>query len=240
MPLELLDVNPAKDFPELTERLIEAFEHPPQGFIHAYFAPPSRDEVGRRERINEAATRYESWNEHSPNNYWQKVIDTQTGAIVGGALWKIYSEDPFAEQHSVEATWLPNDGSRKFAEAFLKLYATPRAALGRRPQVYLSIIFTSPSHRRRGLAQQIMSWGIEKANQMGVEMFIDATEMGKPLYEQNGFTCVEVNKIIPKTECKDEGWKELEERVGPITTLYLMWRPSGGPYVEGKTTFPWV
>ncbi|KAI0151728.1 hypothetical protein GGR57DRAFT_470256 [Xylariaceae sp. FL1272] len=238
MPLELLDVDAGKDFAELTERMIEAFQDPPQSYLEVYFGLPGKDEQAQRRRIDRAAARFALMNEHSPNNLWQKVVDTDTGSIVGGASWSTYSEDPFIVQSPIKAPWLPDDGSRKFAESFIRLVIAPRAKIGRRPQLVLNLIFTTPTYRRRGIGQRLMSWGVDRANQLGLEMFIDASPLGKLLYEANGFTTVVVNKIVPDAESKDEAWREMEERVG-LVTIYLMWRPAGEPYMEGKTVFPW-
>lgn len=99
------------------------------------------------------------------------------------------------------------------------------------------IISVHPSYRRRGIAQQFLDWGMRKSDEMGIEFFLDATPVGKPLYDKNGFVCVKENVIIPQTDAPDEAWKKTEAKVGPVT-FWPMWRPAGG-YVEGKTIKPW-
>ena len=39
----------------------------------------------------------------------------------------------------------------------------------------LNIIYTHPDFRRQGVADLIMDWGKQKADEMGVEMWLDAT-----------------------------------------------------------------
>lgn len=99
-------------------------------------------------------------------------------------------------------------------------------------------VFTHPKYRRRGVAQQIMDWGMKKADDLGLEFFLDATPPGKPLYEANGFVCVEENVTAPTMDNPDDKWKEMEGKVSPFT-FWLMWRPVGGRYEEGKTIKPW-
>ncbi|KAI1412052.1 acyl-CoA N-acyltransferase [Hypoxylon sp. FL1857] len=238
MPLELREVNTETDFPALAKCLYESYEEPPQEFFHAWFPIFGTDEKARKESLEEAATRLADWHSHDPSSYWQKVVDTETGNVAGGALWNIHPENPFTEPHDIEVTWFPDDGSRKFAEEMIQLHNAPRALLGQRPQVYLFIIFTHPNYRRKGVAQQFMSWGMKKADEMGVEMFLDATPVGKPLYGANGFVSVKENIIIPQIENPDQAWKEIAERIGPVP-FDLMWRPAGGNYKEGKTIMPW-
>jgi hypothetical protein len=83
-----------------------------------------------------------------------------------------------------------------------------------------------------------MNWGMAKADEMGVEMFLDATPVGRPLYDTNGFIVVEENVIAPQTDHPDNAWKVTEQKTGHSRWL-LMWRPPGGNYEEGKTVKPW-
>lgn len=83
-----------------------------------------------------------------------------------------------------------------------------------------------------------MDWGINKADEMGVEMFLDSTPVGKPVYEANGFHVVEKTVIIPQTSNPDEKWKEAEEKIGH-SVWWLMWRPVRGQSKEGATIKPW-
>lgn len=102
----------------------------------------------------------------------------------------------------------------------------------------LFIIFTHPDYRRRGVGQQFMNWGMNKADELGFDFFLDSTPHGRGLYEANKFVCVEENLNIPKKDNPDDKWKEIEEKVGPFT-FWLMWRPVGGNFEEGKTIKPW-
>ncbi|KAK5625797.1 hypothetical protein RRF57_001513 [Xylaria bambusicola] len=72
-----------------------------------------------------------------------------------------------------------------------------------------------------------MDWGIKKADEKEFDFYLDSTPYGRPLYEANGFTYLEENINIPKTENPDEKWKEIEDKVGPFT-FWLMVRPFGG------------
>lgn len=83
-----------------------------------------------------------------------------------------------------------------------------------------------------------MKWGTKKADEMGVEMWLDATIYGVPVYKKYGFVVVHENSLNPTTENPSDEWKELNERLGSMI-LWQMWRPIGGGYVEGKTVRPW-
>ena len=90
-----------------------------------------------------------------------------------------------------------------------------------------------------GAGDMILEWGIKKAEEIGVEMWLDATVYGVPLYKKHGFVVVNENVIAPESEKPDDEWRKVEEILKPPMTLWQMWRPAGGKYVEGETVRPW-
>ncbi|KAI0395129.1 hypothetical protein F5Y17DRAFT_465942 [Xylariaceae sp. FL0594] len=118
------------------------------------------------------------------------------------------------------------ESGKIFAGEFLRQYSVPRAEKGREGQVFLYIIFTVPAYRRKGVAQKFMSWGMSKADELGVEMFFGRK-----------YSWDATNLIAPKADTPElttrEGWKKMEGLVRPVT-LRLMWRPVNGKYDEGQ------
>lgn len=102
-----------------------------------------------------------------------------------------------------------------------------------------SNLFESPDYRRQGAADLMMDWGIKKAKEMGIEMWLDATIYGIQLYKKYGFVVIKENSLDPKNDEPNAEWKILEDELTPMT-MWPMWRPSTGPYEEGKTVFPWT
>ncbi|TGJ78981.1 hypothetical protein E0Z10_g9780 [Xylaria hypoxylon] len=227
MALKLQEIDPENDFPALAKCLFESYEDPPQKFFHVFFPIHGTGDEARKEAIKEAADRLKLWHTYDPSSYWQKVVDEETGKIAGGALWNIHEQNPFANPTPTEPTWFPDDGSRRFVEKALQNHGRPRSQVAQKPHLYLFIIFTHPDYRRKGVGQQFMDWGLKKADDTGVDFYLDSTPYGRPLYEANGFTYIEENINIPTTENPDEKWKEIENKVGPFT-FWLMWRPVGG------------
>ncbi|KAL9062156.1 MAG: hypothetical protein Q9157_009177, partial [Trypethelium eluteriae] len=56
----------------------------------------------------------------------------------------------------------------------------------------LSSLATEPAHHRKGAGSMLLKWGTERADGAGLPMYIESTEMGKPLYEKFGFETVHV------------------------------------------------
>ena len=90
MGLELLEADTATDFPAIASSMFDSYEDPPQPFFHAFFPIHGDTHDAREEGIAECATRLHSWHMEDPTSYWQKIVDTDTGRIAGGALWNIH------------------------------------------------------------------------------------------------------------------------------------------------------
>lgn len=135
MALQVQDIDTEVDFPALARCLFESYEDPPQKFFHIFFPIHGTDDEAREEAIKEAAERLKLWHTQDPTSYWQKVVDTSTGKIAGGAVWNIYEENPFANPNPPAVTWFPAGGSRMFVEKALENHAGPRSRVAQKPHI---------------------------------------------------------------------------------------------------------
>lgn len=145
MPLELQELDQDKDFHAIARCMFESYEDPPQKFFHVFFPIHGEGIAAREAAIDEAATRLKTWHTHDPSSYWQKVVDTDTGKIAGGALWNIHRDNPFEDPKPSQVSWFPEDGSREFVEQALQTHSIPRARVAQRPHVckFLSLFIIS-------------------------------------------------------------------------------------------------
>lgn len=51
----------------------------------------------------------------------------------------------------------------------------------------LELLGVHPSYQRRGLASKLLRWGLARADEEGVEVYLSSSPDGRPLYERNGF-----------------------------------------------------
>jgi hypothetical protein len=135
MALKLQEIDPEKDFPGLARCMFETYEDPPQKFFHIFFPIHGTGDEAREAAIKEAADRLKLWHTHDPSSYWQKVVEEETGKIVGGALWKIHHENPFVNPPPSEVSWFPDDGSRRFTEKALENHTRPRSEVAQKPHL---------------------------------------------------------------------------------------------------------
>jgi hypothetical protein len=85
MTLQFQDINPEVDFPELVECILDAYEDPPQRFLHILLPINGPGPKAREAALQKASERLKLWHTHDPSSYWQKVVDVESGKIVGGA-----------------------------------------------------------------------------------------------------------------------------------------------------------
>ena len=51
----------------------------------------------------------------------------------------------------------------------------------------LTIICTHPDYQRQGAATAMVRWGIQRAEELGIPLYLDASPAGRPVYERLGF-----------------------------------------------------
>ena len=131
MSFKLEEVNVESDFAELIACEWESYERPLQTFFRLFC--PIRG--SREESLKECTARQLDWHKSDPTSYWQKVTDSRTGKIVGGALWKICATNPFEHHEEETVYWYPEGDRRRYVEAALERFESPRARMAPIPQV---------------------------------------------------------------------------------------------------------
>lgn len=58
---------------------------------------------------------------------------------------------------------------------------------------------------------------MEKVDEFRLEIFLDSTSPGRPLYEANSFSYLQENHICPRKDHPDRQWQEVQAKVGAIT-----------------------
>ncbi|KAM4058738.1 acetyltransferase (GNAT) domain-containing protein [Hirsutella rhossiliensis] len=227
MTFKLIEVDPTSDFDELIECEWASYETPNQNFFRLYCPIHGTGPTARADSLRECTRRRLDWHKSDPSSYWQKVVNSEC-KIVGGALWKICPTYTLKkiDSHS-QVSWYPEGGQRDYVAAALERIHAVRKKVESRPQVFLTTIFTHPDYRHQGVADLMMNWGIQKADQMGVEMWLNATVYGLPLYKKHGFTVVDEIDASPIADNASDEWRNMARRSEPMN-MWQMWRPVGG------------
>ena len=85
--------------------------------------------------------------------------------------------------------WLALDGTEIVGTSSVSMYLLPPNALRLPGKVaYIGNMFTYPAHRKQGIAAKLLSLAVDSAKKTGCsEICLDATEMGRSIYENFGF-----------------------------------------------------
>ena len=103
----------------------------------------------------------------------------------------------------------------------------------------LALCFVHPEHRRRGAGTLLIDWGFKKADELGIEAFVEAVDDGVPLYERCGYHYMNTTYMHSTVDHPSPQWQQLEQELRTPIHFHLMWRPVGGKYKSGKTVVPW-
>jgi GNAT superfamily N-acetyltransferase len=121
------------------------------------------------------------------------VIPDEDGGVIASACWE-RPHDPAGTGAAAATTtteW-PADGDPALAQAFFSGMERKKEEIMRgRRFWHLHLIMVLPGYRRRGLASQLMNWGVERADEDGLALYLDAAPMAKALYEKFGFKTVD-------------------------------------------------
>jgi GNAT superfamily N-acetyltransferase len=152
------------------------------------------------------------------NGVYMKCVDKTTGIVIAGAKWRymgLLNADGTPAPRSLEdvkkdlVLLEPYEESDPviFNTIFTLFAANKLEIMGTRPYFSLYTLVTLPDHHRRGAGGMLLQWGCEKADELGVEAFVEASLMGQPLYARYGFEPVKEASIDLREYGGDEELK---------------------------------
>lgn len=191
MPLKLLPWEEG-DFAAYPEMVWAAFKDDLMQLLY----PNGYSEEDRKQTARTTAAKDRARGETS---VWMKTIDTDLRdddpmrGIVGLSHWQFYpkqrSEAELAADEKDDGGEGPPPGlNRAFADEFFgNIDRLKREILGGRPYVLLHMLAVRPEYHRRGIGAVHLSWGSEQADKLGLPLYLEASPMGRPLYERHGY-----------------------------------------------------
>lgn len=144
---------------------------------------------------------------------------------VGVAFWKIFPHERSAEELKQEEEMDEKDLAEygrppgmvaDGISAFHKIYSGYRQKyLGNRAFILLHVLSVRPEFARRGVGAMALQWGIEKADELGLPIWLEGSPQGVGLYKKFGFEALDT---IP-WDARDYGYHE------PLTHVCMMRQP---------------
>ncbi|KAE8350151.1 acyl-CoA N-acyltransferase [Aspergillus coremiiformis] len=144
-----------------------------------------------------------------------KVIDTEAAEsetdtrpfIVGFALWTLPAPisgsdgDPdmvlnLAQGDGFHGPW-PESCDVGLCEGFFGgMHGRYVEVMGERRHYCLDLLGTHPAARRRGVGSMLVRWGLGRARDEGVEVYLSSTQEGKSVYERLGFEVRRTGEVV--------------------------------------------
>ena len=111
---------------------------------------------------------------------------------------RTYYQKAFAENtHTAYLLWDGETLAGTGAVSYFQVMPTVHNPTGRK--AYLMNLYTAPQYRRQGIATRILTRLVEYAHRRGVTAIsLEATAMGRPLYEKFGFVPMEHEMELPE------------------------------------------
>ncbi|PSK56908.1 hypothetical protein B9Z65_6532 [Elsinoe australis] len=134
----------------------------------------------------------------SDDHFYFLLRDTSlpNAPAIGCIRWQLVSKPKAPEEMDAEeekaakersSENVPGVRHERFDDFRTAQFKAKRMYLANRPYLYLKAICTHPDHQRKGAGKVMMRWGLKKADELGVPMYLEASAAGQHLYEQSGF-----------------------------------------------------
>lgn len=126
-----------------------------------------------------------------PETHAFKCVDTDLNdKIIAVAKWSVY-EKPRSMEEVEEGFVLrktfPEDNVDARREFMQGIWDSRREFMGGQPHVILDTLICHPDHHRRGAGRMLMQWGLDKADELGLPAYLEASAAGVRLYQSVGF-----------------------------------------------------
>jgi len=215
------------DLPSLVRAQYAAFH--PADTLHVLIYPspdPLPDFVFKKTVQRQRA----AWKD---NVTWVKVTDDETGAVIAGAKWIFFPEtakkganrwpetfgvDAVKEMRMEDEVLANGEAARnagkgvddlEYVSFVMDEFMRRRRERVQGPAVLLDMCYTHPGSQGKGAGKMLVKWGTEKADELGLKCFVEASYLGRPLYEKFGFVTGE-HVLLDGGKVKEE-WREFGE-----------------------------
>lgn len=115
----------------------------------------------------------------------QKSANVSDGRLVAFTRWRVPQADGNLEQKWPE---LPGELDMEVMDGFFGGMAMNHEELmGNRPHWFLQMLGTETGYQKQGIGRCFVEWGCRLADEQGIECYVDASDLGAPVYRSAGF-----------------------------------------------------
>lgn len=162
--------------------------------------------------------------------YWQnsltqhtlKCVDSETGKIVGMALWDVYITP--SDWKKGEIGWLEGN-ERKRADALIDpLWSAREKLWSNERYLYCHVVAVHPDSQRKGVGELLVDYGKSIASQANLPIYVESSHAAIRLYEKSGFQWLKERPVHKSGDLWPEGTNvDQENHEVPL----FVWLPRG-------------
>lgn len=179
------------DIPRYADILKAAYYSPSESGISGILCTSPPTEVTRQRVIQTHTKSLRT----DPTAIYLKAKNKESGEILACAKYHLYSH-PRTQEEVDEAAKIGDEEimpchNISVYRALFQPFRTAHAEImSTQPHIFLASLVTHPDHERKGCESLLLDWGLTKADELGLRVYLDATNVGKGLYEKKGFRVV--------------------------------------------------
>ncbi|KAF1957467.1 acyl-CoA N-acyltransferase [Byssothecium circinans] len=125
---------------------------------------------------------------NDPTTTFLKAVEDETGDLMAFAKWNFYPTEEIAK--NAPGRPIPNGPgcNPEACKAFFGGLVQKKAELiGNKPHVYLHMLHTHPKYQKRGAASALIKWGMQKADELGLAVYLESSLQAHTFYHHHGF-----------------------------------------------------
>ncbi|PQE31025.1 allophanate hydrolase protein [Rutstroemia sp. NJR-2017a WRK4] len=116
------------------------------------------------------------------------VRDTEIDQIISFAKYDLPSISVIGDDHAFSELWPPKESRRDLLEKYATTAeAAKKRVLGVNPCYRMTFVGTRAEHRGRGAATLLVNWGLSKAREENLPLYLESTVPASRLYRKLGF-----------------------------------------------------
>ncbi|KAB8234149.1 GNAT family N-acetyltransferase [Aspergillus alliaceus] len=87
--------------------------------------------------------------------------------------------------------YTPEGINQRVYASFLNMLKAMREKYLEKDDIVLDYLATDPEQQGKGVGTQLLKWALQKADTLNARMYLEASEVGYPLYQKHGWKLVE-------------------------------------------------
>jgi GNAT superfamily N-acetyltransferase len=183
--------------------------------ISPLFSAPS--DLSPSELEAQAIARHRKNWETDPTAHYHVARLQPSNKVIGIAKWNFFLDAE--KQFPWPKEYGPGTNAEFCKYFFGRLDKERNEMMEGKKHALMAVLAIDPEFQRGGVGRKLLEWGLDKADKEGVELWIDASQYGKGLYEKMGWKEVGVVEV-------DVG--KWGSETGGVNRTVCMIRPVGG------------